>query len=153
MKAVVYWLLDERDNVLYVGFTMGLKSRMASHAYTKTWWPSVASVAHTGVMSREEALRVEREDILDLQPRYNVASRIASQGVRSRPTGRRKPTSTYLLLEERLGRPLDKQVIKARSRGQSWNQIARELDRATGVAVTAEWLRIWFLPRATTSAA
>jgi len=145
MNAVVYWLLDVEDNVLYVGFTMSLKSRMASHSCTKAWWPSVASVAHTGVMSREEALRVEREDILALQPRYNVAARIASQGIRSRSTGTRKPTSTYLLLEERLGRPLDKQVMKARNRGQSWNQIARELDRATDVAVTAEWLRIWFI--------
>ena len=71
MFAVVYWLLDEQDNVLYVGCTMGLKTRMEGHAYTKAWWPSVASVAHTGLMRREDALRVEREDILTLRPTHN----------------------------------------------------------------------------------
>lgn len=53
-------------------------------------------------------------------------------------------TPTYLLLEERLGRPLDKRVIKARAAGQSWNQIAREIDYDTHVPVTAESLRLWF---------
>jgi len=51
---------------------------------------------------------------------------------------------TYLLIEERLGRPLDKRVIKARGQGQSWNQIARELDYDTHVPVTAESVRGWF---------
>jgi hypothetical protein len=51
---------------------------------------------------------------------------------------------TYLLLEERLGRQLDKRVMKARAAGQSWNQIARELDYDTHVPVTAETVRLWF---------
>lgn len=51
---------------------------------------------------------------------------------------------TYQLLEERLNRPLDKLVLKARSRRQSWDQIARQLDRDTGVPVTAQTVRNWF---------
>ncbi len=58
--------------------------------------------------------------------------------------GMRKPTPTYLLLEERLGRPLDRRVVKARGQGQSWNQIARALDHDTGIAVTSQTLRNWF---------
>lgn len=153
MSAVVYWLLDAQDNVIYVGCTLGLKSRMQSHANTKAWWSSVTSVAHTGYMRREDALRVEREDIFELQPRYNIAARISGPAVKPGNTRARKPTATYLLLQERLGRPLATYVTKARSRGQSWSRIARELDQATDVPVTAEWLRIWFLPRATTPAA
>lgn len=55
-----------------------------------------------------------------------------------------KQTRTYLLIEERLGRPLDKRVLKARAAGQSWNQIARELDYDTHVPVTAASVANWF---------
>jgi len=51
---------------------------------------------------------------------------------------------TYLLIEERLGRPLDKRVMKARAAGQSWNQIARELDYDTHVPVTSASVANWF---------
>lgn len=55
---------------------------------------------------------------------------------------------TYLLVEERLGRPLERHVMKLRGnqpRGStSWEHIARQLHDATGVAVTSETLRIWF---------
>jgi len=71
MMAVVYWLLDAEDNILYIGCTMGLKYRMQSHANTKAWWPSVASLAHTDRMPREEALRLERADIAELRPPHN----------------------------------------------------------------------------------
>lgn len=75
MSAVVYWLLDAEDNILYVGCTKDLKNRMTHHSQTKTWWPSVASVAHTSEMSHSEALRVEHMDIYSLQPIHNIYSR------------------------------------------------------------------------------
>jgi hypothetical protein len=59
-----------------------------------------------------------------------------------------KPTRAQLLIEERLGRPLDRFVMNARGTElrpkNSWNQIALLLHSETGVHVTAETLRIWF---------
>lgn len=75
MSAVVYWLLDADDNVIYVGCTAHIGARMAAHASTKDWWPSVDSVAYSTYMLRSEALEVEREDIKTLQPRHNIAER------------------------------------------------------------------------------
>jgi len=73
MSAVVYWLLDAEDNILYVGCTSHLRTRMIQHAYTKgAWWPDVASVAITDEMSRREAQQVECRDILEMHPRYNI---------------------------------------------------------------------------------
>jgi len=73
---LVYWLLDEQENVIYVGSTsQRIQSRVGDHRRARTWWPSVASVAYTDDMTREDARRIEREDIFDLQPRYNVADR------------------------------------------------------------------------------
>jgi hypothetical protein len=71
---------------------------------------------------------------------------------------------TYLLIEERLGTPLDRLVMKARGTEPrpktSWSQIALLLHQKTGVYVSNETLRIWFielearrLAKSTTSAA
>lgn len=57
-------------------------------------------------------------------------------------------TRTYLLIEERLGRPLARYVSNARGAEArpktSWHQIALSIHSATGVAVTSETLRTWF---------
>lgn len=51
---------------------------------------------------------------------------------------------TYQLIEERLDEPLDTRVLDARARGESWGQIARELDYDTHVPVTDATVRNWF---------
>ncbi|GAW50574.1 MULTISPECIES: hypothetical protein [unclassified Nocardioides] len=55
-------------------------------------------------------------------------------------------TSTYLLVEERLGKNLSRYVLAGRRQTpkRSWNAIARELHERTQVAVTSETLRLWF---------
>lgn len=59
-----------------------------------------------------------------------------------------KKSRTYLLIEERLGRPLHKHVLKARGTqpraSTSWERIAADLSEKTGVHVTSETLRLWF---------
>ena len=56
---------------------------------------------------------------------------------------------TYLLIEERLGTPLDRLVMRARGTEPrpktSWSQIALLLHQKTGVYVSNETLRIWFI--------
>lgn len=57
-------------------------------------------------------------------------------------------TRTYLLVEERLGRPLARHVMKLRGTelraATSWDQIAHQLATDTGINVTSETLRLWF---------
>ena len=56
---------------------------------------------------------------------------------------------TYLLIEERLGTPLERLVMRARGTEPrpktSWSQIALLLHQKTGVYVSNETLRIWFI--------
>jgi hypothetical protein len=58
--------------------------------------------------------------------------------------GMNNRTPTYLLLENKLGRSLSRYVGAARKSQRSWNAIALELHKETGVAVTSETLRQWF---------
>ena len=55
-----------------------------------------------------------------------------------------KRSTTYMLLEERLGEPLKDHVLAARDRGESWSAIAFELHSRTRLGVTSETLRTWF---------
>jgi hypothetical protein len=56
-----------------------------------------------------------------------------------------KPTTTYLLLEERLKEPLSPYVRARRTEGgKSWASIAIDLYDATSIRVTPETLRNWF---------
>lgn len=59
-----------------------------------------------------------------------------------------KRTRAHQLIEERLGRPLDRYVLTARGRETrakaSWSRISADLLAETGVHVTPETLRMWF---------
>ena len=59
-----------------------------------------------------------------------------------------KSTRARQLIEERLGRPLDRYVLTARGREArakaSWSRISADLLAETGVHVTPETLRLWF---------
>lgn len=53
-------------------------------------------------------------------------------------------TAAYLLVEDRLGTDLAPWVADLRDGGASWNTIALEVLKCTGVTVTSETLRNWF---------
>ena len=55
------------------------------------------------------------------------------------------PTPLYLLAEERLGEPLANFVLQRRP-DLAWRRIAMEIYERTGVDITYETLRTWFLP-------
>lgn len=55
-----------------------------------------------------------------------------------------KRTRTYLLLEERLGEPLDAYVRDKRADGESVAAIVFDLATRTGERVTDSTLRNWF---------
>ena len=76
MTAVVYWLLDAEDNILYIGCTSHLRDRMTHHSSVQQWWSSVASVAITDAMPHDVAIQMEREDIIALRPTHNVQNAV-----------------------------------------------------------------------------
>lgn len=53
-------------------------------------------------------------------------------------------TPTQQLAELKLGVPLSAWVGRRRSRGDSWQTIARELYTATDLSVSDETIRLWF---------
>jgi hypothetical protein len=55
-----------------------------------------------------------------------------------------KATRAYLLIEERMGEPLEAFVRERRRLGDSWNSISVALLRRTDVAVTNQTLINWF---------
>jgi hypothetical protein len=55
-----------------------------------------------------------------------------------------KQTRSYQLIEARLGQPLAEHVASRRETGVSWEQIARELDKTTGVPISGQAVRTWF---------
>jgi hypothetical protein len=61
-----------------------------------------------------------------------------------------KATRAYLLIEERMGQPLDAFVRDRRRQGDSWNAISVALLRRTDVAVTNQTLINWFGERVKT---
>ena len=75
----VYWFLDERDNVLYVGKAKNLKNRIASYKqWQGTFGKTRRLVFHAQKLkysileSELEALLVEAELIRTHQPQYNI---------------------------------------------------------------------------------
>ncbi len=70
MPTTVYRLLGERNTYLYVGITSDIDKRLRSHA-EKTWWRDVRRIEVTEYPNREEASRVERQTIRDMEPLHN----------------------------------------------------------------------------------
>ncbi len=53
-------------------------------------------------------------------------------------------TRSYLLVEERLNRPLDEYVAEMRADKASWVTICHDIAKLTDVRLTPETLRVWF---------
>ena len=55
-----------------------------------------------------------------------------------------RPTPSLLLIQDRLGEPLEPYVQRLRADERTWRYIARHLAQKTGHEVTGEWLRRQF---------
>lgn len=56
-------------------------------------------------------------------------------------------TDLYEQVETRLGEPLRTYVDSRREAGRSWRRIALEVTARTGIDITGEALRVWFVVR------
>lgn len=71
MKDVVYRLLDEDGNLLYIGKSNNLLRRMQQHAKTQPWWSEVKKADVTLYPCRCAAEDAERRAIRTERPRHN----------------------------------------------------------------------------------
>lgn len=90
-RFVVYTHRDAQGRALYVGQSMRLAERTATHSATKSWWRDVASIDTAHAESKEEVDALERRLIAELDPLYNAVhsprrarERAARQGERGR---------------------------------------------------------------------
>lgn len=76
--ATVYTCRNAAGEVIYVGVTSGLTARVGRHRQVSPWWDEVDVLEHGAFLPRTEALRLERELIVQLKPKHNKASRDGS---------------------------------------------------------------------------
>ncbi len=70
-RFVVYTHRDAEGRALYVGQSMRLAERTATHSATKPWWSDVASIDTAHADSKEEVDALEQRLIRDLDPLHN----------------------------------------------------------------------------------
>lgn len=68
--GIVYHLLGDGDELLYVGFSAKGLSRSFQHS-GKAWWKDVRAIEWQVFNTAVEAYEAEGEQIRDLRPRHN----------------------------------------------------------------------------------
>lgn len=71
MPTVLYRCYNAAGELLYVGVSMSVKTRLAAHGRERQWWPEVARITKEHFSTRAEALDAEFDAITSGQPRYN----------------------------------------------------------------------------------
>ena len=112
--VALYRLYTESGSLLYVGITEDLKTRFATHAMIKDWWPQVARKTVSWHVGRAAAMTAEAIAIRDERPTCNI--RLAA-GISRRPDRhKRAPISVrppeplrfrLMAYAQRTGRPVN----------------------------------------------
>lgn len=68
---VIYRFYDDAENLLYVGISGRMGTRLKDHAHYQPWFPEVATIRLEHCGSEEAAREREMELIHSLFPRYN----------------------------------------------------------------------------------
>jgi predicted GIY-YIG superfamily endonuclease len=71
----LYRLFNAAGRLLYIGITVDLKVRFATHAALKAWWPEVTRKTVALYAEREAAAEAELAAIKAENPLYNIAGR------------------------------------------------------------------------------
>lgn len=70
-KTYLYRLYNSSDELLYVGITKDLFSRLSAHRDSKSWWSEVDYYSVKEFRTREEAEALEASLIATAEPEYN----------------------------------------------------------------------------------
>lgn len=71
-QPVVYRFYDKHDQLLYIGSTKSLPSRLSSHRASTWWFPVVRRIEHEVYQSLEAARDAERDAIRAERPKMNI---------------------------------------------------------------------------------
>ena len=81
--TTLYRAFNKNNELLYVGISGSLMTRMNSHKRTKSWFKEISCLTTKHYDTREEALTAESKAIKEENPKYNI------QGKQDKP--RNKP--------------------------------------------------------------
>jgi excinuclease UvrABC nuclease subunit len=102
----VYRAYNEAGDLLYVGSTHELGTRMDAHASQSTWWADAKRLTFTTYSSRADAYLAELGAIRCEYPRWNIRDR-----AKDHPDGKARAWWDVALLY-----PTASEVIQARAR-------------------------------------
>lgn len=71
MNAQVYRCFNKEGDLLYVGCTCNIVSRLSDHRRASVWFPVLARIDISEAMPRDDALEAERVAIIQEGPRFN----------------------------------------------------------------------------------
>ena len=74
-ETILYRLYDHTEQLLYIGITTHLPSRIGQHKRTKKWWPEVRDITIEHHATRQQAEQHERDAIKNENPKYNVTGK------------------------------------------------------------------------------
>ena len=82
-RTALYRMYDAAGDLLYVGMSRNLPSRITMHVTEKSWWETVARIEVQHFESREKARQEEKRAIAEDAPLWNVLDRAATAPARS----------------------------------------------------------------------
>lgn len=79
LNPTVYFLFDSKDQIIYIGSSLNLQSRIIQHKNTKEWFREVVAINYKTYKNKSFMLKWEKLFILDLSPKYNKKDKILCQ--------------------------------------------------------------------------
>ena len=137
--AVVYIARNESGDVLYVGCTTHIETRMSHHRNQSAWFDQATQITVENFDSINVARQTETQYIKQWAPPFNIHHA-------GHPRRRRKTNVQQRLAAIELGRSLADYVAEKRTARQTWSSIAADLslDTEGRIDVSREALRQWY---------
>ena len=82
--TTLYRAFNKNNELLYVGISGSLMTRMNSHKRTKSWFKEMSCLTTEHYDTREEALTAESKAIKEENPKYNIQGKYRNKPYRSR---------------------------------------------------------------------
>lgn len=72
MSQTLYRHYDAEDNLLYIGVSSRISTRIKEHSKHSSWWNDIVKITLEHFQTREEVLKAERKAIINEFPKYNI---------------------------------------------------------------------------------
>jgi predicted GIY-YIG superfamily endonuclease len=92
-EHALYRFFDDADQLLYVGLTVNLPTRLRDHHRDKAWWRDVVRMTATWYPTRADVTEAERLAIIDEKPLHNIQHNRGMGAASAMEPGREKVES------------------------------------------------------------